>query len=684
MTTGTAIRPGTWAMLGACAVAVGLAWGDPWSDERTVDPLSSNRADGRRLLAEIGDVDVAVASIELAPPAGPVIRLQPDPAGGHRLTAGDEILGPADPEAVEGLWASLRMATTLRAVAEGTETGLPAGGTIALAWPGGQRRLVLGRATADDVGLYGQLEDGAPGTEGLWVVERELGMLLEQAPRAWLAQRAVVIEGVTVEAVVFADGGEVVRGADGLWRADAGILQPDAIETRIERVISARMDPLMPAEGLPTPQPWLTLRDVVGTEFPLRTAGACPGREGRVVLVRGPGLAGCIDAALVEDWDLAALLHGRLIPVEYGQVLSIEQRIPDARTLARYGGGWRLEEVIEDREIATELDEAEVYRWYQRLYDAEVERWDGAPPVGTPEVTLVLALEQGVALELTCHGVGEDADAPTRVCRRDEGPWLRVRQDVGGMVLTPERFAERKLVRGVSSEDARAVEILAGEGLPTGQRPRRQSAHFDLGVWRLDAPVHPDGDDALDSTRLEGLIAAVGGLRAESWAEPPTEPPHRIVRIDQVARSGVPDVVAVAMHEGCVAVVEGQRPALLSETSCRRMNTGLLFDDPLYAWLDRAEGLEITEVGGSTVVLTRAGEAWTRADGQPPGELAAVLEAFGTWRATDVLDGAPDGATQWVLRVRPNQGKAFEIDIGDRWVQIADADWRYVGGPIGP
>jgi len=196
--------------------------------------------------------------------------------------------------------------------------------------------------------------------------------------------------------------------------------------------------------------------------------------------------------------------------------------------------------------------------------------------------------------------------------------------------------------------------------------------------------VHPDGDDALDSTRLEGMIGAIGGLRAERWTDPPTNPPHRIVRIDQVARSGVPGTVSVALHADCVAVVEGQRPAVLPASSCRRLNGGLLFDDPLYAWLDRAAGLELTEAGGETVVLSRAGVAWTRADGQPPGALASVLEAFGTWRATDVLDGQPESSPRWVLRVRPNQGKAFEINIGDRWVQVADADWRYVGAPISP
>jgi len=62
-------------------------------------------------------------------------------------------------------------------------------------------------------------------------------------------------------------------------------------------------------------------------------------------------------------------------------------------------------------------------------------------------------------------------------------------------------FAERRLM-AIDPGEARALEILPGSGEGV-----RQSVRLDLGVWRLDAPNHPDGNGALDEVRLETLLA---------------------------------------------------------------------------------------------------------------------------------------------------------------------------------
>ncbi|MEM6991120.1 MAG: hypothetical protein AAF721_11500 [Myxococcota bacterium] len=690
------VRAGTWAMVAAAALAVGLAHADPWASSRVVAPLTSTQSASRRLLPTLTDVDVATATIELAPAVGSAVVLQANPAGGHVLLEGDTVLGPADPEAVEGLWASLRMATTVRAVAEGTDAGLGAGGTIRLRWPGQQRELTLGQATADEAGVYGALSGGAEGTAGVWVVENELALLLSQAPRAWLARRAVVADASHIEALAFADGPTVARGADGLWRDGTALLDPHAIETRVERVLSARMDPLLdtPVDTpVDTPAgqdaaPWVTLTDIAGTAYTLATAGSCPGRSDRVVLVRGEGLTGCIDAALVGPWPWPQLVDTRLSPHEYGAVQSIEQRTPTAGTLSRYGGGWRLEETLAGRPVATEVDEAEVFRFYTALHAAEVEVIADAGAqdrvAGLPtEVDWIVRTEHGVAQPLRCWLI---PPTETRWCQRGEGPLLRVRTELPALPVSAERFSDRRVVASLSVDDVRAVEILPGPTLASDARTRRQSAHFDLGVWRLDAPEHPDGDDALDTTRLDALIAGVAGLRAAAWTSPPREDPLRIVRLEQVARSGLPDTVEVALHPGCIAVVAGRRAAEISESACRRLSADLLFDDPLSAWIDHAAALEVTQTGGATLALERVGGAWARADGVAMGTLLETLGAMQGWRAEALRqtagDDTADDEARFTLRVRPRQGAAFEVAVGETWAQVRGADFRYVGPPV--
>jgi len=671
----TSVRPGTWAMLGLAAAGVTLARVDPWSEDRVVAPLTSNRTGARRLMPQLGEVDVAVAMIALQPPSGPTVYLEPSPAGGHQVRAGEQVLGPADPEAVEGLWSSLRMATTLRAVAEGTESDLGVGGQLTLSWPGQERRLALGSATVDEVGVYGALQGGAEGTSGLWVVERELAVLLAQSSRAWLARRAVVIETSHLERAVFAEGMALSRDASGLWQGGGATLDPHAVRTRLQRIVSARMDPMLEPSPEDTVQPWVTLGSIAGTQTALSLGGPCPSRADRVVLHRGPGLLGCIDAALAAPWTLSPLVHPNLAPHLYGDVMSIEQVVPIARTLSRHGGGWRLTETIDGRDLLTEVDEAEVFRWYGALHDAEVELQPEPLPETPPEVTYAISVAQGVTMKLSCWAPSEDG---TRNCRRGEGPVLSVRAPLGELALSPELFSDRRIVTGLSIDDVRAIEILPGGGRPTA-RTERQSAHFDLGVWRLDAPVHPDGDDAMDTTKFDAMMVAVAGLRAETWAAAPSSEPLRTIRIDQAAHADAAETVEVALYDGCVVVVPGRRPGVVSESTCRRLSASLLFGDPLSAWINNAVALELTEQDGPTTRLQRAGEAWVREDGLPMGPLAERVDGMRAWRADDVVHGAATGPTLSTLRVRPRQGAAFDVSVGADWAQISGADWRYVG-----
>lgn len=689
-----AIRPATWALLVAAAAAAVTARVDPWEDTSVVAPLSSTQTGSRRLLPLLAEADVARATIVLRPALGPAVQLVPDPRGGHQVLSEDTPLGPADPEALDGLWSSLGMATTVRAVAEDSDVEVGSGGQIVVSWPGQQRTMSLGATTADDAGVYGSLQGGVEGTQGTWVFERELSLLVEQAPRAWVSRRAIVAETSHIEGVRIADGTELVRGPDGLWRSDGALLQTQAVKARIDRVLSARLDPLLdPARDLSpdagTPQPWITLTDIAGGTSTLSTAGPCPGRQGRVVLVRGEGLAGCIDSALLSPWPREQWLNPVLAPHGYAEVLSIAQSLPAPRSLVRHGGGWRLEETLGERQIATEVDESEVFRWYGELHDAEVEPLqvtdgvgvDGAgvdgtdttAPVGPPAVSHTLSTEHGVTMTLACWS--NVVGGPLQVCRRDAGPWLALRQPLRALALDPELFSDRRLVSALSVDDARAIEILAGPASPGPTR--RQSAHFDLGVWRLDAPTHPDGDDAMDSTKLEALLAAVAGLRAQRWAEPPASAPLRVVRVDQVARAGVSETIAVALHEGCVVVVDGGRPGIVSESTCRRLSADLLFADPLHAWFLNADALELAAAGEPAVPLQRAGEQWTRADGAELGPLAGTIRRLRAFEASDVIQGSPAGEPQWTLRVRPRRGPPFVVNIGANWAQVQGADWHY-------
>lgn len=672
----------TWAWLAIAVASVGWAHYDARDEDSASATLVSTRSAAWRVLPELATTDSAGATIELWPSHGEPVRLRP--AGlGHQVVLGDEVLGPADPEAVEGVWDSLRLATTLRAASDVPEPGLGDGGTLVIELPqGGTRTLVLGRPTADDVGLYGAVEGGAEGTEGLWVLESELGVLVKQAPETWLARRLVVADPVDV--VALADGElEIRRGLDGHWRGGLGsgpatMLDRVAVEAKLDRLVSARLDPLVEPRDEPG-APWLRIEGRDGSDWSIRRHGTCPGRDDRVLIDRGPGRWGCVDAGVVQPWpmpgrpgaDAAALLDPRLLPHEYGRVLRVDLRAPEPRVLRRYGGGWRIETDAQGRTAVFDVDEPEAYRWYRALHEAEVELVVGDATPFEPTVDLSLVTDSTAELRLRC------TDEQPRRCQRDDGPILRLRGPVPPLAFDVDTFAERRLL-SLPSEDVRAIEVFPGTDAATVVR---QSVHFDLGIWRLDAPSHPQGDAALDELRLETLLSTLAGLRADAWVSlPPGAQPLRRLRVERIPKRGQDLSLEIALFDACVVVVDEQRPARVSSGTCDTLKQDLLVELPLERALLDARRLELTR-GAETLRLQRQGGAWVDDTRGPVADAQAWL-AERSMIATPVLHTGPvPSDPAWSLRVLPQQGTAYVFEGGTGWLRIAGQPWWYATPP---
>ncbi|MEX1362647.1 MAG: hypothetical protein AB1Z98_05935 [Nannocystaceae bacterium] len=685
------IEPATWVLAGLAVVVVTWSHLDARAPGTDTATLVSNRSAAFRVLPELANTDVVGATVELWPATGDPVRLLPQGMG-HRVLAGKTELGPADPDAVEGLWDSLRLATTLRAVEQDADVGLGAGGRIVVGLPqGGTRTLVLGGPSSDGAGLYGAVEGGAEGTEGQWVLEQELGVLVQQTADSWLARRAVVADPADLVALRQGEL-QVRRGIDGLWRAQVGtapasVLSRVAVETRLDRLVSARLDPLVSPRD-DAGQPWVTLEGIDGTDWTLRQHGPCPGRDDRVLVSRGPGRWGCIDGAVVEPWSVpgrpaaasgagpGAMLDPRLSPYDYGRVLQVELNAPGSRVLRRYGGGWRIEEELAGRTGVFDVDEPEVFRWYRALHEAEValdddDRWSDEDSA----VELTLVTDSTMTLRLRCSD-----DSPRR-CRRDDGPVLRLRQALPPLAFDVDTFAQRQLA-AVPSEEVRALEVLAGAD---EDAVVRQSLHFDLGLWRLDAPLHPAGDGALDELRLETLLGTLGGLRADAWVELPRDAqPQRRLRIERIPRRGEDPVLELSLYEDCVAVVAGHRPARLSDGACETLGQDLLVSRPVERALLQARAVELTRDGGAVRRLVPRGEVWVDEQGGPAPEDDAWLAGWSSLRAVALRGGAVPGPAAWSLRVLPTQGPAYSYEGGPGWLRLQGAPWWYATATVEP
>jgi len=684
----------TLGLVAAAVAMVALVHADPWAGAGTSAPMMSTSSAARRLFPALAEADLARATIDLRS-GDRSLRIAPGDDGLHRLWDGEVELGWVDGEALAGLWSSLRMATTLRAMAPGSPLGPPRG-EIAIALDGRSFGVQVFGAASDGAGLHGVLphEDGAA-----WVVEQEIGEVLGQAPEAWLLRRLLPVEPGDAVAVRW-DGLELARGVDGLWRVTAGapklLLADQAVAVRLGQGLAAEFDPLLPRAEAARFGPFVdrhAVTDVSGHVRTILSGGPCPGLPDRVVVDRGPGLLGCVAAEALAAWPVAdpdaGLVEPLLLPHAYGRVLAIAQHAPHQRRLRRFGGSW----VVEENGNLVEVAEPEVFRWYSALQTTEVEltREDLAGFV--PKDRLTIETDSGQSLTLACGPAGSIALA----CARDEGPPLRMIGQPPELAFARETFADRRLLSFASGE-LRSLELLPG----ASSDGVRQSVRLDLGVWRLDAPAHPDGAAVLDEVRLEAVIAALQGLRAEAWTPAPTSAPARTLRIER-GRGGSGDdgSLSVELHVPrpelpalCVAHVPGQpQAARLSEGTCAALQDDLLYNDPLRYWLTQARSVQVTDRGGAerTAMLRREGPA-TEADASWSVEsgdttLLAELPRWVTFRSAGLRSGEPRGATAIEAKIWRSGAAAIRVDLGPivdgapAWVRLGGSPWYYLAGP---
>ncbi len=718
------LRPSTAtvALMLAAGVSVALVHRDPWRGERPSVPLVSNQSAARRVFPNLGEQELESARIELnlAAPAGASVRLVPRGDGRHQLYRDETLLGWADPVAVESLWSSLRMATTLRAVDDDSAIG-EAKGSIVVVVGDETLTLELAGETPDGSGYYGRLlyEQAEP-----WVVEAEVAALITQPPETWLARRLLLAEPAEVTRVAFAErpgegperarAYQLARGQDGLWRAQetadggAALLATGAVEGRLDRLFAAPVETLVPREQVAanTLEPWFEITTARGETQKIALGGACPkGAAGRVV-DRGPGMLGCIPGELVERWPPRAgasgLLESQLIPWAYGRVLAVDMRRPRSQRLSRRGSAWVLDDASAAQPQLRELAEPEVFRWFSEVSAIEV------GPGGrefTPDVDLVVESDTTQNLRIRCGRAPVPTPVPTptptptpsrgegelpgpaqdgpMMCQRDDGPLLVVRsQRLPSLAFTAETFADRQLTR-FGAESVRAVELLPGPAL--AQAGARQSVRKDMGVWRLDTPEHPDGSDALDELRLEELLATVSALRADAWAEPAERALERTIRIERTAaRDG--GAIAIELREGCVVTVSGRaRAAQLDPGSCTVLRGDLLYNDPLRDWIGRARTIEWTDLEAPDEPPIRGrrapvgDDAWELERGDAE-HFERQLEAWSSWRAAGVRGGAPSRALRWRVRFQLVNGLTVTAEIGaeNSWARVSGVDWYYV------
>jgi hypothetical protein len=660
----------TLALAAAAAGSAALVAFDPWAGKGAAAPFYSASSAARRVFPDLGEPWLPRATITLARVGAAPVRIEPGGDGLHVVWSGDRRLGWADAEAVDGLWSSLRMATTLRAVAEGSEIG-PARGEIAVEVEGTRRAATLHGDASDGVGVYGTIA-GA----GTWVVEPELAAALAQPAEAWLSRRLLPVEASDAASVKIG-GLEIARGADGLWRVQAGgpahLLAESAVALRLDRIVAAEFEPLAGGEDMPV-QPWLEVQDRGGRRFQVALGGACPGEPGRRVAERGPGVRGCVEADIDAPWPVAdpdsGLVEPQLVPYAYGRVLAIQQDAPARRRLRRLGGGW----VIEEDGSIVEVAEPEVFRWWSALQGAPVD----VPSADlsdsfTMAVDLTVEADSGQSLRLRCGPAGAAALA----CRRDEGPPLLVGRGELALAFARETFADRRLLSFQSGE-ARELEILPGPG----RTEVRQSVRLDLGVWRLDAPEHPDGAAALDEVRLEAMLAALQGVRAEAWIEAPSTAPMRTLRVERTGGKAL----TLELYDGCVGHVPGEpRAAALAAGTCAAVGDDLLYNDPLRAWLGQARRVELT-AGERAATAAREGEGEAFTTSGDAGLLAnlATWEAF---RSAGIDGDEPRGAPSAVAKIHRPGAATITVEVGPvvdgtpAWARLRGAAWHYVQAP---
>jgi hypothetical protein len=684
------VRPrlGTIVTLVLAAAATVLTWMDPFAEPDDDVLLVNNRTGGRRVFPTLVDADPSKATVELQAPDQPLVRIIPAPDGGHQLMRGDVLLGPVADEDFDGLWSSLRLANATRKTSSREDLKVGTRGVIRISLPDSNLTLSLGDETTGG-GVYAKIGDE------VWVVEAELLSLVQQAPHTWLSSRLVAVEPELVTGLAW---GELVlgRGNDGFWRVRTGatptLLSSEAVDVRLRRLLQAKLEPFIARETVAADSllPWVVVTTLDGTSRALLVDGECPGHPDRVLVDRGPGLLGCVPARLVERWPLLdpnePMIEPRLVPHDYGRIVSVELTQPAARKLTRRGGEWFYEEGDAGLEPVVEV---EVRRWYQTLGSLEVALVDAGepteqPPDGgepteqpsafEPDWTLAVHADTDEILQVSCRLATEPV-----VCVRDGGARLRVLGEVPrNLVFDAETFAERRLTT-IGPGEVRSLEIL-----PPSEDPRsatvRQSVHADMGAWVLDAPIHPDDSGAIDQDRLETVLWALQQVRAEAWVDPPSTPPLRRLAVEVVPARGLHRSVMVALYPDCVVEVEGHPHAAIATAQCEALANDLLFDDPLKFWLERSRAVEVVETKGTRRVLVRRrDEQFITDDGRSITDevLAEKLAEWMEWRAAGLREGEPPSAVEWTLDVRRDFGAPAQVEIGEGWARLRGATWYY-------
>ncbi len=308
-----------------------------------------------------------------------------------------------------------------------------------------------------------------------------------------------------------------------------------------------------------------------------------------------------------------------------------------------------------------------MFAWYATIMDAEVELAPSGTLAPTWAVELELTTQSTQRLRLRCGPEGAE-----RICQRDEGPLLRLRTTGLALAVDDATFVDRDLLTfGV--DDVRSLEILTADG-------PRQSVHFDLGIWRLDAPEHPEGDAALSDVLLEEVLAAAGALRVLSWVPRPAEEPTRSLRIEQTPTVGDEAVVVLELWPdpvdpaSCIAAV-GEQAGRLPERACMRLRQDLLHTDPVQFWLDTARSIEVT-TDGHTTRFERTREGLV-GEGPHAQDDFGVLQTLAAQRTTGlelVSEPPPQGVE---LRVLPKSGARVDAVISARALWLRGLPWRY-------
>lgn len=217
----------------------------------------------------------------------------------------------------------------------------------------------------------------------------------------------------------------------------------------------------------------------------------------------------------------------------------------------------------------------------------------------------MLVTDLGVQYRLDCGRRDPSGGSDAWTCRRDGGPLLRVVGAAPDLAFDARTFEDRTLLK-FRAVDVRALELRPGEGgTPGGVRTSLRS---DFGVWRLEAPGHPDQDAALDEVRLEEILTTLSSLRADRWA---VEGLGEVVRTINVSlgasEDGPPREIVVQLDDRCGCQVGDGAVGRLSARDCDVVRGELLYDDPMRAWLRQARSVEGETSGGDPIVARMRG-----------------------------------------------------------------------------